>query len=330
MAEFVIVLNQSTIACDLRMRRTICRDSLRGTPPDPYHCSGATSASTKALRTKTLMEWTTALSLAARIGKKSYDNRYAIQKYWTHLKVYLDLGATQIVVTGHAGAGKTLLTSQMHGRARELGMDQPLESLDVEVSAVSAGSWSKLVRVLPGQDGYRSKGAIESFQDNNQLEGAIHVVDFGYQAPRDSVVANALINTDGLTTIEKLRQRNLRLELEDLRVFLSDIRRMWSTYTKPKWIVVAVNKVDLFADDREAALAHYHPAGTSDFSRMLSEFQRDLGAQNIGVYVLQVCAYEKDFQWNGEVRRSLLERQEQDKILLEFTRSVATISTAHS
>lgn len=312
------------------MRGTICRDSLGGTLPDAYFCSGATSASTKARKTKTLMEWTTALSLAARIGKQSYDNRYTIQKYWTHVKAYLNLGATQIVVTGHAGVGKTLLTAQMHGRARELAFDLPLESLNVEVAAVSAGSWTKLVRVLPGQDGYRSKGAIESFQDNDQLEGAIHLVDFGYQAPRDSVLANALINTDGLTTIEKLRQRNLRLELEDLRVFLTDVRRMWSTHAKPKWVVIAVNKVDLFADEREAALAHYHPAGTSAFSRMLSDFQRDLGAQNIGVYVLQACAYEKDFEWNGEVRRSLLERQEQDKILLEFTRSVAAISTAHS
>lgn len=155
-------------------------------------------------------------------------------------------------------------------------------------------------------------------------------MDFGYVAPRDSVLIKTLINTDGLTTIEKLRQRNLRLELEDLRVFLSDIRRMWSTCSKPKWIVIAVNKVDLFANERDDALAHYHPAGTSDFSRMLSEFQRDLGAQNIGIYVLQVCAYEKDFKWNGEVATSSLERQEQDKILLEFTKSVATISTAHS
>lgn len=60
------------------------------------------------------MEWTTVSSLV-RLGKKAYDNKHLIQRYWTKMKAYLDMGATQVVITGHAGAGKTLLgTGKKH------------------------------------------------------------------------------------------------------------------------------------------------------------------------------------------------------------------------
>lgn len=67
------------------------------------------------------IEWTTAASVSFRLGKQGYDNRFVIQKFWTKLKAYLDIGETQIVVTGHSGVGKTNLANQMHGRARDIG-----------------------------------------------------------------------------------------------------------------------------------------------------------------------------------------------------------------
>ncbi len=271
------------------------------------------------------MEWTTPASLAVRLGKQGYENRHIIQKYWTRLKAYLDMGATQIVVTGHAGAGKTVLAHQMHGRAREAAYELPTESVKVEVDALTAGSWAKLVRVLPGQEGYRAKGVFESLQNNNRLEGVIHLVDFGFMIPRDKVFINTLINIDGINTIESLRERNLKLEVENLRIVLSDIKRAWQTSKRPKWIVIAVNKVDLFKKNREAALMHYHPNGNGEFSKILNDFQKDIGAQNIPVYVIQSCAYEQDFKWNKKIIKSTLNRQEQNSILNDFTKSIAFI-----
>jgi len=161
-----------------------------------------------------------------------------------------------------AGAGKTLLAGQMHGRDRELVFEIPCESRSVEVDAITAGEWTKLVRVRPGQAGFRTKGEIDTFEDNKSLEGVIHVVDFGYVTPRDPVVRDTLISKDGIDTVEKLRARNLRLEIEDLKVLLTDIRRLQSKHGTPKRLVIAANKVDLFASDRQKALNHYHPDGT--------------------------------------------------------------------
>jgi hypothetical protein len=276
------------------------------------------------------MERTTAASLAARLGVQGYNYRHSVQKYWTQLKAYLDKGATQIVITGHAGAGKTILAAQMHGAARELGFEIPGESRTVEVSAVTAGAWTKLVRVLPGQEGFRTAGAVEACQGNAELEGVIHVVDFGYVAPRDSVAINDLIKAGGFDTIAKLREQNLRTELEDLRVILSDVRRLHGTTSRPKWLAIVINKVDLFANERDAALGYYHPEGSGAFGRALAKFQRDVGQQNVSIYLLQSCALEKDFAWNGEIARSGLERQEQTAILREFMKSIAAISEFHT
>lgn len=275
------------------------------------------------------MEWTTAASLAIRLGKQGYDNRHIIQQYWTTAKAYLDLGRTQVVVTGHGNVGKTLLAAQMHGRARDLAYELPSESRNVEVDAITLGDWTKLVRVLPGQTGYRTHGEIEAFENNDSLEGVIHLVDFGYVQPRDPVVGEALIKNDGLDTIEKLQAANLTTELQTLAALLTDIRKAHVKFGMPKWLVVAVNKVDLFADRRDDALRFYHPNGGGAFGRVLQAFQNELGQKNFAVYVVQVCAFETDFSWNGRTVKSELDKREQAELLKEFVRTVATISELH-
>ncbi len=241
------------------------------------------------------------------------------------MKAFLDAGDTEIVVTGHAGAGKTMLASQLHGRARDLAFQAPGESTAVEIEVLEAAAWAKLVRVLPGQDGYRAVGAIEAFTKSEKLEGVIHVVDFGFSQPRDPMVAASLVREDKLETIEDLRNRNLQIELNQLHVLLSDIRRSFESSMDPIWLIIAVNKVDLFADGREEALAYYHPAGTGEFGRVLRQFFNEVGTSRVQFHLLQSSAFEQDFVWNGHTARSLLERQEQVAILQEFTKSLAAI-----
>jgi len=272
------------------------------------------------------IEWTTAASLSYRLGKQGYDNRYIIQQFWTKLKAYLDVGETQIVVTGHSGAGKTNLANQMHGRARDFNYQLPGESKFVEVANIQAGNWAKLVRVLPGQDGFRTKGAINTFQENDTLEGVIHLVDYGYNKPRDIMQGSEMIKRDRILSIKQLRENNLKKELQALIVMLNDVRKLFSEKKRPKWIVIAVNKVDLYPNERNDALEYYHPDGTSDFSKLLREFLLDIGSMNISVHVVQSCAYEQIFEWNNHIVNSCLMKQEQNKILSEFTSAVAAIS----
>lgn len=272
------------------------------------------------------MEWFTAINFAARTGFAAYGNRHFIQEYFVKAKALLNLGKTQIIVTGMPSAGKSMLIGQMHGRARELYHEAPGESKSVEVDAITLGEWTKLIRVLPGQAGYRVQGELEAFVDNDALEGLIHVVDFGYSGPRDPIVAQELIREDGLDTVKKLRLRNLDREVEALRLEIANVRKLLANKNNFKWIVIAVNKVDLFGGDLQEALAHYHPNGTGLFGRVLRDFQAEIGRDNLKVYVAQTCAYEDDFKWGEELIPSSLGHNAQKEMLREFMKSISLVS----
>lgn len=270
------------------------------------------------------MEWTTAASLTVRLGKQGYDHRHLIQRYWSRAKAFLDVGKTQILVTGRSNAGKTMLVAQMHGKARDLAFEPPIESRTVEVEAIPLDVWTKLVRVLPGQRGRRTQGEIDAFENNAELEAVIHVVDYGYVAPRDHVAATALVNS-GISTVSDLVVYNLNDEVVALYELLANIRRAISKNKCPRRLIVAVNKVDLFPAHRDKALEFYHPAGGSNFGKALSEFIAEVGSDNFEVFVLQTCAYETDFVWNGVAVKSQLAPREHESILKEFMKSVASI-----
>lgn len=272
-----------------------------------------------------MLEWSTA-STVARGAKLAFDNRHLIQEYWVRALAKFDLGATDVVVTGHSGAGKSLLASQMHGRARDLYFEAPDESMRVEVEAVTIGDWTRLVRVLPGQAGRRTEGELEAFNNNDSLEGVIHVVDFGFVMPRDGTLRDTLVERDNIDTVEKLRAYNMRAELDGLNVLFNDIAKLRKQKKRPNWLVIAVNKVDLFQDQIKAALSYYHPEGTGEFGKRLREFWGSIGTTEFGVYVIPACAYEADFEWNGTKVASQLPKQGQNQILRDFMSTVAQIT----
>lgn len=272
------------------------------------------------------MEWITAISFTARTGVAAYGNRHFIQEYFVKAKALLNLGKTQIIVTGMPSAGKSMLIGQMHGRARELYHEAPGESKSVEVDAITLGEWTKLIRVLPGQAGYRVQGELDAFVSNEALEGLIHVVDFGYSGPRDTVVANELIRVDGLDTVSKLRVRNMGREVDALRLELANVRKLLARENNFKWIVIVVNKVDLFGGDLQDALDHYHPNGTGAFGKELRDFQAEVGRNNLKIYIAQTCAYEDDFKWGDELIESHLGHNAQKELLRDFMKTVSLIS----
>ena len=155
------------------------------------------------------------------------------------------------------------------------------------------------------------------------------MVDFGFSSPRDPVLADSLIQVDGLDSIEKLRARNLSLEVDALKLELANIRRLLAQRSNLKWLLIAVNKIDLYPSQKASALSHYHPNGDSAFGSALRSLQHDIGKDNLGIYIAGSCAYEADFKWNDAVAPSSLPRQEQDLILRDFMKSVAMITRIH-
>lgn len=275
------------------------------------------------------IEWFTQASYAMRAAKAGYDHRHAIQKYWARAKAYADLGKTQILITGAPSAGKTLLSGQMHGKARTLYYEKPDASLGVETDAIQLGQWTKLVRVLPGQTNLRTQGEIDAFASNDSLEGLIHVVDWGYSLPRDPSVQISLVKRDGIQTIKQLREYNLEIELDALKSEIGNIRKSFHSVGRPKWLIIAVNKVDLFQEDLPDALLYYHKEGAGPFSSALRSLEKDLGSTNFHIYTMQTCADEENFEYNKSAVASNLDRGAKDMMLRNFVNAVSYIADSH-
>ncbi len=59
---------------------------------------------------------------------------------------------------------------------------------------------------------------------------------------------------------------------------------------RPTWLVVAVTKADLFADDLDAAVHYYSPGSGSPFGDKLDELRALAGGAKLSIDVLPVCA----------------------------------------
>lgn len=274
------------------------------------------------------MEWTTIASFGARTAFSGYSNRKHLKYAWVWALSKLNLGKTDIVITGEAGAGKSMLAGHMNGEARKLFFKTPGESTEVETSAIIFGETPKLVRILPGQQGRRTKGEIDSIDENKKLEGIIHVVDFGHLIPRDPVQIRQSIDQFE-SQFESLQQHNLLRETNSIKSLTDTLIKTQHKHKRPKWIIIAVNKIDLFEDSLLDALKFYHPQGGSPFGEALRELQHRVGSNAIEIYVVPCCAHEIDLTWGQVTIQSKLPRQKQKEYLEQFIEVVKRVLETH-
>jgi hypothetical protein len=95
------------------------------------------------------------------------------------------------------------------------------------------------------------------------------VVSFGYNTVwRDEYTVESQI---GGNTLQDLRRFQIQKELEDLdllaELIATKTRRTPDQQLWPRWLVVAVNKADLYWDDIDTAAQYYLPGSGSPFDR---------------------------------------------------------------
>lgn len=258
----------------------------------------------------------------------AYKYRHEIQKYWTHMLVALNKGEPDVVVTGTAGAGKSVLMSTYHGEANQLDWREPGISVKTEVKPIGIGEWTKIVHVVPGQDTFEKTEALDrAFSRTKDLKGVIHVVDWGYTTLRDPAVRAAMVNS-GIKTIDDLRAFSLKKELEEFKDVCSQIRRSVALKRGPKWLVIAVNKADLYLDRLDQAQAYYHLDLQSDFNKILTDLRLSLGKDNLKCVAIPVCSFPSKFEWAGTTARPQTDSVEQQRAFMRhFIDEVAKVAT---
>jgi hypothetical protein len=108
----------------------------------------------------------------------------------------------------------------------------------------------------------------------------------GYATPR---------RTAGTTgTATATREEQLAAELEDWAITSHRIASMAVRRDKPVWLVIAVTKTDLYADELDEVVHYYSPGSGSPFGRKIDELRALAGGAKLSVDVLPVSSQGGD------------------------------------
>lgn len=245
--------------------------------------------------------WSTIFIEGIEIPITVYKHKSFFRYWWMRAVIACGLGETNVIILGRPSVGKTILHSHLN-REPKIDYKVPETSTNIETKAIKLSDWTKIVRVLPGQGIHeRAIGLDEVFHKNKKLEGVIYIVDWGCSVVKDRVIKEKFLTEDKILTIEALRNQNLKSELEDFNDIMTKIRDSKSLGGGPKWILIIVNKVDLFFDKLDIAEKYYYTDNRSPFNQILIKTINQIGEQNIKFDVLPLCLWEENLEWNGEV-----------------------------
>lgn len=255
---------------------------------------------------------------------EAYKSREDIKGAWQSF-INLIFGKKSVIAfTGMSGAGKTVLFDHLRGDAFKQGYQPPATSESVEKGKILSPKQRLSAFVLPGQDeSPRRQGIEDIFLSKKGVDGVVHVVSNGFIDIRSRVARESLIKDTKLTTIEDFRQAQLKRELSDLDDVCNILRTSIQKHRKPKWLLIAVTKADLFYDKIAEAEEYYSPHGNSEFVERLRTLQSQVGTDNFRWASIPVCSWLEDFEWNGENRPSVLKPNQRDHYIALLAEKMA-------
>lgn len=187
-----------------------------------------------------------------------------------------------VAVTGMTGVGKTRLADRLARRTPGEGTAEVGSAVLERRTRRSARLRGFRFLVVPGDNAATRLGALDQVFHDEPVDGVIHVVAHGHATPRRTA------GTSG--TASATRDQQLAAELEDWTITAHRIAAMAVRRDRPVWLVVAVTKADLFAEDLDEVVASYSPGSGTPFGDRLDELRALAGAARLSVDVLPVCS----------------------------------------
>jgi hypothetical protein len=187
-----------------------------------------------------------------------------------------------VAVTGMTGVGKTQLADRLTRRTSGNGVADVGSAVMERRTRRSPRLQGFRFLVVPGENAATRLGALDEVFHDEPVDGVIHVVANGYATPRRAA------GTTGKATAT--REEQLAAELEDWAITSHRIAAMAVRRDKPVWLVIAVTKSDLYADELDDVVHYYSPGSGSPFGDKLDELRALAGGAKLSVDVLPVSS----------------------------------------
>ena len=191
-----------------------------------------------------------------------------------------------VAVTGMTGVGKSQLVDRLTRRAYDDAVAEVGSAVMERRTRRSPRLHGFRFLVVPGDNAATRLGALDEVFHDEPVDGVIHVVANGYATPR---------RTAGTTgTATATREEQLAAELEDWAITSHRIASMAVRRDQPVWLVIAVTKADLYADELDEVVHYYSPGSGSPFGNKLDELRALAGGARLSVDVLPVSSQGGD------------------------------------
>lgn len=199
---------------------------------------------------------------------------------------YAGLARIPVIITGNSGAGKTRLWSALTGKKF---VDSSSRNTDDGYLFQAHRTPIALVTV-PGQDSLpRFSTLRQVFGPGSRLDGVIFVASFGYDHLWPGRPANSAAAGLASITEQELLEWNRRLERDAFREICTRISEMSAFRSPPHWLLVVVNKVDLYWNRIGDAAQYYMPGGKTEFDKIATDLLVGVGMNNLK-YDIVPCA----------------------------------------
>ena len=191
-----------------------------------------------------------------------------------------------VAVTGMTGVGKSQLADRLARRTTGNGVTEVGSAVMERRTRRSPRLHGFRFLVVPGDNAATRLGALDEVFHDEPVDGVIHVVANGYATPRRTA------GTTGSATAT--REEQLAAELEDWAITSHRIASMAVRRDRPVWLVIAVTKADLYADELDDVVHYYSPGSGSAFGDKVDELRALAGGAKLSVDVLPVSSQGGD------------------------------------
>lgn len=205
-----------------------------------------------------------------------------------------------VAVTGMTGVGKTQLADRLARRSPAADAAEVGSAVLERRTRRSRRLHGFRFLVVPGDNAATRLGALDEVFHDEPVDGVIHVVANGYATPRRAG------GTTGSATAS--RQDQLAAELEDWTITAHRIASMAVRRPQPVWLVIAVTKADLFAEDLDEVVRYYSPGSGSPFGDKVDELRALAGGARLSVDVLPVSSVGDSAQLSTKQANALVDR----------------------